>query len=91
MSEPPALLRRGLSRVRRATVSLGAAAVLATGALTWQLSTAAAAEDEATGSTTATTTADDGSTATDDAASSGPLLDSDTGGSGRADASSGSS
>ena len=91
MSEPAALLGRSLSRVRRATVSLGAAAILATGALTWQLSTAAAAEHEATATTTTTT---DDASATDDGATtddSGPLLDSDTGGSGRADASSGGS
>jgi hypothetical protein len=32
MSAPPVLLRRGLSRVRLATASLAAAAVLGTGA-----------------------------------------------------------
>ena len=84
MSAPPVLLRRGPSRVRLATASLAAGAVLGTGALTWQVRPAVAAGS--------TTTTDAGTTDSSSGSSSGSLLGSDPGtGSGGADASSGGS
>ncbi len=84
MSAPPVLLRRGLSRVRLATASLAAAAVLGTGALTWQVQSAATAGSS--------TTTDAGTTDSSSGSSSGSLPGSDPGtGSGGADASSGGS
>ena len=84
MSAPPVLLRRGLSRVRLATASLAAAAVLGTGALTWQVQSAATAGSS--------TTTDAGTPDSSSGSSSGSLLGSDPGaGSGGADASSGGS
>ena len=88
MSAPPVLLRRGPSRVRLATASLAAGAVLGTGALTWQVRSAVAA-----GSTTTTDAGTTGSSSdSSSGSSSGSLLGSDPGtGSGGADASSGGS
>ncbi len=84
MSAPPVLLRRGPSRVRLATASLAAGAVLGPGALTWQVRAAAAAGS--------TTTTDAGTTGSSSGSSSGSLPGSDPGtGSGGADASSGGS
>ena len=81
MDRPPTeALRAGLRRVRLATASLGVAALLGTGALTWAVASeeTTTATAEATTDATAGSTTDDSATTTDDtSASSGTTLDGD--------------
>ena len=89
MSDDPYDGRRtGVRRLRTATATVGAAALLGTGALTWSLAAGSttAAADTATDTSSGSTTSDTTSDSTTDSA---PTVESDD--SGRADASSGGS
>lgn len=88
MDRPPTeALRAGLRRVRLATASLGIAALLGTGALTW---TVASEETTATDESAADGSAADDSAASSGSTSGGTTLERDDSGD-TADASSGAS